>query len=135
MPSHAIRCITIPRVLVSTYLLHHGRALSPPFEQLLSITRLVKWLVLATWCSFGGPLYVTGNGYFAAWAGAFCSVLLMLTACFPQLMSSVAVAPSCGEGATETTVAQEAVHVVTPDLASVEAAQSPDLQPTYEAAG
>jgi len=39
---------------------------------------VLMWFFAAILLTFVGPFLVTGNGYFAAWAGAICSVALLL---------------------------------------------------------
>ena len=79
-----IACLTILEVAVAIYLRRAGKPVGAQLNRVLGFARFVVWTVLASWCSFAGPFLGTGNGYFAAWAGVVCSVLLIAPADAPQ---------------------------------------------------
>ena len=49
------------------------------FVKVFSVTRFVNWTVFGSWCTFTGPFSAPGTGYFAAWGGVLCSILLLLS--------------------------------------------------------
>ena len=55
-----------------------------------------SWVILASWLTFSGPFKFTGNGYFCSWVGMLCSLILMLSACFPDLMKKPLTAQVAG---------------------------------------
>jgi len=83
--SLVVSIITIVRAAISVVLAQKGKTLGVLVEKILSVTRFLKWTLLTSWTTFDGPFLETGNGYFAAWIGLICSVLLLLGVWFPHL--------------------------------------------------
>jgi len=83
--SLVVSIITIVRAAISVVLAQKGKTLGVLVKKILSVTRFLKWTLLTSWTTFDGPFLETGNGYFAAWIGLICSVLLLLGVWFPHL--------------------------------------------------
>jgi len=114
--------ITLVRVLISVYLHTHKKTFGVLVEKILTVTRLLKWVVLASWCTFDGPFATTGNGYFASWMGVLCSVLLLLSTWFPELMAR----PERAEGPSDSLGDEEiGRESVTANIVSEEQANAP----------
>jgi len=81
-----ISCLTIVGALLAIVAARVGKELRGMIVHVLNLARLVTWGILASWCTFSGPFTQTGNGYFAAWGGVLCCVLLMDTTVYMRAL-------------------------------------------------
>jgi hypothetical protein len=60
----------------------------------------VRWVILASWCTFDGPFEGLGNGYFASWGGVLCAVALLITTFVPPPPAQTESAPAADDPST-----------------------------------
>ena len=79
---YAITLACLSVVLAGFFIAMRNRGLGDPsmFKFALLGAFAIMWIVLAFLVTFRGPFLVTGNGYFASWAGAVTSVFAAMTA-------------------------------------------------------
>lgn len=64
-----VAVLTIPVLLILRTTLGVG------FRAVVLLVFSILWIIAASVVTFDGPFFVTGNGYFGAWGGAFACVL------------------------------------------------------------
>jgi len=102
-----VACTTLVRILVDLFLAQHGASCGALLEKVRAAATFLAWTLLASWTSFTGPFAETGNGFFAAWAGVLCSVLLLL-ARLPPLTSAATTRDEVGEASAFATPVADA---------------------------
>jgi hypothetical protein len=68
-----LSCVTAAFILFVLALDKRGTSLPGGIYSLVMTTLAVAWIVEACFVTFRGPFKLTGNGYFASWAGAATS--------------------------------------------------------------
>ncbi|KAL1522990.1 hypothetical protein AB1Y20_017953 [Prymnesium parvum] len=93
---YALVVSSIVAFFVSLVLLarYKGKTLGLPWK-VVSVSFFILLTIMASWITFTGPFSATGNGYYAAWLGTMCSLIIALSACFPQLFPT---SPTAGGG-------------------------------------
>jgi len=83
-----IACISITMVFVSIVLRQLNKPIPELVAKIQSVIRFIVWAILASWVTFVGPFETTSNGYFAAWGGVICCVILILAVWMPKALQS-----------------------------------------------
>ena len=70
-----IACVTAVFILSIVGLDKMDKCMPNMVNYLMSVFLAICWIVMASFVTFRGPFEVTGNGYFASWAGAMFAIL------------------------------------------------------------
>jgi hypothetical protein len=74
-------CVTMASMLVMMQFDKNDRAMRS-FDHTIALMILAAcWIIMACLATFRGPFEVTGNGYFASWAGAATATMASFSAC------------------------------------------------------
>ena len=70
-----VSCITIAFVLIAITLDNKEKPMRVQDHTVALFNLSILWIVMACFVTFRGPFEVTGNGYFASWAGALAATM------------------------------------------------------------
>ena len=68
-------CVTAVYILSIVALNKMNKCMPTMVNYLMSVFLAICWIVMASFVTFHGPFEVTGNGYFASWAGATFAIM------------------------------------------------------------